>query len=104
KTIGELSHCVYNSLAYSYKKAIDELEDITKKRCAAVCIVGGGSRNDYLNGLTAKHCGRAVTAGPDEGAAAGNIGVQIMSADKSMSYKAFKSLINTSFNIKEIKR
>jgi rhamnulokinase len=39
-------------------------------------VVGGGSRNDYLNQATADATGRPVLAGPVEAAVAGNLLLQ----------------------------
>jgi rhamnulokinase len=101
--IGQLSHCVYNSLAHSYKNAIDELEALLKRRFDSVCIVGGGSNNDYLNGLTARIAKRVVYAGPGEATAAGNIIVLMRSDGVFDSYASAKRLITDSFGIKTIK-
>jgi rhamnulokinase len=102
--IGGLAHCVYNSLARSYADAITELEKITGKRYGAVCVVGGGSNNDYLNRLTAVHTRRRVLAGPGEATAAGNILVQYRAdPNRKADGGAFSGIISKSFDIKEYK-
>ncbi len=103
KTVGELAHCIYNSLAYLYRDAIKALEKMTGKRYEKLCIVGGGSKNEYLNILTAKHTGLSVFAGPDEATAAGNLVVQLLAEEKNISKENIRELIKKSFNIKEIK-
>lgn len=45
----KLCKCVFNSLVYSYKNAVDQLESITSLKFNKVYIVGGGSKNNYLN-------------------------------------------------------
>jgi rhamnulokinase len=78
-TIGELMFCVYNSLAVSYAKTVSEIEAITGKSYNKICIVGGGSKDRYLNELTATACNKKVVAGPVEATAIGNILVQMIS-------------------------
>jgi len=80
KSIGELIFCVYHSLALSYAETITEIEAITGKKYDKICIVGGGSKDNFLNKLTAKICNCKVITGPVEGTALGNILIQIISA------------------------
>jgi len=77
-TIGELMQCVYNSLAECYASAISTLSYITGKTYTSINIVGGGSKDKYLNALTADATGLEVFAGPTEGTAIGNLIVQMI--------------------------
>lgn len=79
-TIGELMRCVYRSLAECYAAAISTLSYITGKTYTSINIVGGGSKDKYLNTLTAEATGLEVFAGPTEGTAIGNLIVQMISA------------------------
>ena len=54
---------VYHSLAQSYKNAIDEIEKLAGKTIDNVFIVGGGSKDTYLNKLTAQYTGKKVVTG-----------------------------------------
>ena len=63
----------FHSLAYSYKKAIEELEEIMYKNYQEIVIVGGGSKNDYLNELTMVYTNKKVNALKIEATALGNI-------------------------------
>ena len=67
---GELALSVYTSLAQCYKTAIQDLEKITGKKYPAISIIGGGSKDAYLNALTAEYTGKTVYAGPAEATAA----------------------------------
>ena len=73
----ELFASIYRSLALSYKKAIDELETITKRKYKSICIVGGGAKNQYLNRLVEQYTGKIVIAYPIEATALGNIKMQM---------------------------
>ncbi len=77
-TVGELMSCVYNSLAECYASAITTLSNITGKTYTSINIVGGGSKDKYLNSLTAEATGLEVFAGPTEGTAIGNLIVQMI--------------------------
>lgn len=73
---GALVRLILESLAQSYRDVIDELESLTESTIEVVHIVGGGSRNQLLNQLTANACGRRVIVGPDEATVLGNLLVQ----------------------------
>jgi rhamnulokinase len=80
KKVGELMQCVYRSLAECYAGAVKVLQEITGRTYTSVNIVGGGSKDLYLNSLTADATGLEVFAGPSEGTAVGNIVVQMIAA------------------------
>lgn len=75
-----LTRVILDSLACRYATVVAELEAVTGEPIAGLHIVGGGSRNDYLNQATADACERPVLAGPVEATAAGNVLVQGIAA------------------------
>ena len=79
-TVGELVQCVYRSLAKCYADSIAALSELTGKTYTSLNIVGGGSKDAYLNELTADATGLEVFAGPTEGTAIGNLIVQMIVA------------------------
>jgi len=97
--LGELMQCVYKSLATSYNDSIQSLKKITKRDFTSINIVGGGSRDKYLNKLTAKITGLPVFAGPGEGTALGNIIVQMMAFGVMPDLKTARESIVRSFDI-----
>jgi rhamnulokinase len=99
---GELAYCVYTSLANCYKNAIEALEKITGKKYQSISIIGGGSKDNYLNALTAEYTGKTVYAGPSEATAVGNILLQMKQAGDPAVEKGFSELVRQSFDIKEI--
>lgn len=104
--IGDLSladtlNCVYHSLARSYKNAVDEIEKSADKAIDNIFIVGGGSKDSYLNKLTAQYTGKRVVTGLSEATATGNLLSQIM-YDKKISLAKARELVKNSFDIKEI--
>jgi rhamnulokinase len=97
----ELAFSVYTSLAQCYKTAIDDLERITGKKYPSISIIGGGSKDAYLNSLTAKYTGKTVFAGPAEATAVGNILLQMQAAEDPAVKDGFEKLVEKSFNIKK---
>ncbi len=101
--IGEVSAVIYNSLAKYYKKTVEELEDVTGITFSSIHIVGGGSKAEYLNKLTACYTGKTVYAGPGEATAIGNIMVQMIANNELDSLTKARKCIMNSVDIKEYK-
>lgn len=99
-TVPEMLSCVYHSLAESYAEAIRALEKLTGKTYTSLNIVGGGSRDAYLDQLTANACGLPVYAGPTEGTAIGNLIVQMIADGELTSVQQARDVIRDSFEIK----
>lgn len=81
--IGDLMKAVYRGLAASYAEAADSIERITGERFDTIAIIGGGSRDRYLNRLTGELSHRRVVTGSPEATALGNILVQMKSSKKN---------------------
>jgi len=103
QTVGEIAYCVYNSLAYCYKKAIEELEDITNKKYKTINIIGGGCKNTLLNELIAKVTEKRVVSGPVEATALGNILSQLLADGVVKDLQEGRKIIKQSFKIEEYK-
>lgn len=103
ETVGEIGAVIYNSLAACYAKAIKELEQMTGVTYDAIHIVGGGSKDEYLNALTAKATGKPVYAGPTEATALGNLIVQMISAGVFSDLTEARKCIGSSFAIEVFK-
>ncbi len=88
---------VYHSLAKAYRKTVLSVEEVTEKTVDTVTIVGGGSRDEYLNRLTREYTGKTVTAGPVECTAFGNLLSQLMYLDPSLSLEGARDIIRNTF-------
>jgi rhamnulokinase len=99
--VGQLSACIYQSLAECYAETVRELEEITGKIYSEIHIVGGGSNADYLNRLTAQKTHRKVYAGPAEATAIGNIAVQMISDRVFENLFDARGCIYDSFDVKK---
>lgn len=80
ETLGDAIRCIYRSLAMKYAQNVELIEKLTKKQYDSIYIVGGGSRDWYLNQLTAEFTGKKIFAGPTEATAIGNIAAQLTAA------------------------
>ena len=101
-TLDCVINSVYHSLARSYADAVAEIEKISGKNIDSINIVGGGSKDSYLNSLTKKYTGKKVFAGPTEATATGNIASQLMYSDKNLTLEKVRELIKNSLDIKEV--
>ena len=101
-TVGELMQCVYASLADCYAKMIRNLSGLTGKTYTSVNIVGGGSKDGYLNKLTASATGLEVFAGPTEGTAIGNLIVQFIAAGELADLAAARACVGQSFDVTRV--
>ncbi len=76
--IADVINSVYHSLAKSYTNVVKEIESITGEKVQVINIVGGGSKDKYLNSLTEKYTGKPVIIGPVEATALGNLKTQFL--------------------------
>ena len=100
--LADVLNSVYHSLADSYRSTLGEIEEIAGKKISRIAIVGGGCKDKYLNQLTKQYTGRAVTAGPVECTATGNIISQMLYLDKDMSLADARELVKKSFDTAEV--
>ena len=101
-TVGELMQCVYTSLAACYAKMIANLAQLTGKTYTSVNIVGGGSKDGYLNALTAQATGLEVFAGPTEGTAIGNLVIQFIAGGAFKDLAEARAAIARSFDVAKV--
>ncbi|MDR3248777.1 MAG: rhamnulokinase, partial [Treponema sp.] len=99
--VPETMQCLYRSLAAGYEKAIRDMVGITGKRFSRINLVGGGSKDRYLNHLTAELTGLPVFAGPTEASVAGNLIVQMIAAHEVTDIGEARNIITRSFSIEE---
>jgi rhamnulokinase len=95
-----MTRLILDSLAASYRQALDHLETLLDRRINRVHIVGGGSRNELLNQLAANATGRTVIAGPAEATAAGNILVQAIGAGAVSGIAEARDIVRRSFPLR----
>jgi rhamnulokinase len=72
-----VANLIFHSLAARYAAVLQDLAEVTKKPPKLLYIVGGGSRNAFLNRLTARATGLEVIVASTESATIGNFAVQL---------------------------
>ncbi|MBX3056756.1 MAG: rhamnulokinase [Anaerolineae bacterium] len=77
-TIGATVRCILESLALTYRDALQRLQAVSGRSVQIIHIVGGGSKNRLLNQMTANATGIPVMAGPVEASVLGNAIVQLI--------------------------
>ena len=100
--IGDVLNSVYNSLANSYNEAVKTIERVSGKQIDLINIIGGGSKDSYLNKLTKEYTGKKVLAGPTEATAIGNLIAQFMYLDNDFTLEKARETVKKSFSIVEV--
>jgi rhamnulokinase len=72
-----MAHLICHSLAARYAEVLRRLEACTGKRLRRLFVVGGGSRNAFLNRLTQRATGLNLICCATESATIGNFAVQL---------------------------
>ncbi len=96
---GTLIRVLLESLALRYAAAVGQLSAAAGRQIDGVHVVGGGSNNRLLCGLTASATGLQVKAGPVEATAIGNLAVQAIAAGEVASVAEARDLAARSFPI-----
>ena len=97
----EVIRCIFDSLAMRYREIFTYLKEFASFDIKTLHIIGGGSKNDYLNQFTANATGVRVLAGPQEGTALGNIMVQAKAVGAVKDIWDMRRIIANSLDLKE---
>ncbi len=96
----EITRCILDSLALRYRQVFSWLQEMAEFPIETLHIIGGGSKNDWLNQLTANSTGAVVKAGPQECTALGNIMLQAKAAGLVADIDGMRRLIADSVEMK----
>ena len=94
---GTMVRAILESLAFTYRGVIENLEAACGRAVKVVHIVGGGSQNELLNRFTANATGRPVVTGPVEATAIGNILIQVKATGQISSLEEIRDIVAASF-------
>jgi rhamnulokinase len=78
------ANLIFRSLAQRYATLLTEIGRIAGRKLERICVVGGGSRNEFLNALTAGATGLSVERCAVESATLGNFAVQLARLDQNI--------------------
>jgi len=95
-----ITKTILDSLALRYASVLRAIESLTGRKIEGVHIVGGGSRNDYLNAATATATGLTVRAGPVEATVIGNVLVQAITAGRFESLSEARRYVGKHAQVK----
>jgi rhamnulokinase len=76
ETPAEVTRCILQSLALTYRRTVHLCEQLTDRPVEEVHMIGGGSLNPLLRQLTADACGRPLRFGPVEATSLGSLATQ----------------------------
>lgn len=96
----EVSRCIFDSLALRYREVFAWLKDFASFNINTLHIIGGGSKNEYLDQMTADSLNIEVLAGPQEGTALGNIMIQAKAAGVVSDIWEMRRIIADSIDLK----
>lgn len=94
---GEIVRALLEGLALRYRKAIEDLDAIVRRRTKIIHIIGGGSQNRLLCQMTADATGRPVIAGPREATATGTVLLQALALRRLTSLQEIREVVRRSF-------
>jgi len=97
---GELVRSCLEGLASSYAKTLADMRRLSGQPIDVIHIVGGGSRNELLNQMTADATGCTVVAGPTEATAAGNVLLQALGDGELATAQDLRAVVTQSFQPK----
>ncbi len=95
-----LARVILDSLAFRYASLLRTIEALTKQEIKGVHIIGGGSRNDYLNQAAADATGLPVVAGPVEATVIGNVLIQAIAAGRFASLSDARQYVKQNSRLK----
>ncbi len=98
RDVGEVTRCVYESLALKYRQVEREAEELAGHVFGCLRIVGGGVKDGLLSQFAADATGLRVVAGPIEATALGNVAVQLVASGAFDSIDAARAAIRASFD------
>jgi rhamnulokinase len=90
----------YDSLCFSFRFHMEQLEELSRQPIEVIHLVGGGSQSDYLCQRVATICKRKVISGPVEGASMGNVIIQGIAMGKIRDLREGRKLVKQSCQIK----
>lgn len=101
ETIGQITRCIYESLALKYRYALEQIQACTERKYTAIHMVGGGIQSQLLCQMTANSCTCTIIAGPIEATVLGNIASQLIALGDIRDVRQARCIISNSADPKQ---
>jgi rhamnulokinase len=98
ETPAEVTRCILQSLALTYRRTINLCEQLTDRPVEEVHMIGGGSLNPLLRQLTADACGRPLRFGPVEATSLGSLAAQALAVGRLSDKAEAQAVLQRSSN------
>ena len=99
EAVGQFVRAIFDSLALRYKQVFEALRSFASFPIETLHVIGGGSRNTFLNQITANALGVKVVAGPAEATAIGNMMLQAKASGLFSDLQEIRNFICESVNL-----
>lgn len=97
--VGTITRIVLESLALKYRFVLRNLARVAGQEVRTLHILGGGTKNTFLNQLTANATQLPVVTGPIEATAIGNIMMQAYGKGDYASLREIRQCVKESFGL-----
>jgi rhamnulokinase len=98
ETPAEVTRCILQSLALTYRRTINLCEQLTGRSVTEVHMIGGGSLNPLLRRLTADASERPLRFGPVEATSLGSMAAQAVAVGHLSKDAAAQAVLQRSSN------
>ena len=99
QNVPEVMRCLLETLAFTYRNSVEQIESLTGMAIPCLHIIGGGSQNRTLSQWTANALGRPVITGPVEGTTMGNLLVQLMALGEVADLAEIRQIVRQSCDV-----
>jgi rhamnulokinase len=94
---GSMVRTVLECLAFTYRRTLDALQEVSGRKVDTLHIVGGGTQNELLSQFAADATGIPVIAGPVEATSAGNVLIQAKATGALATMADLRAVVRASF-------
>lgn len=94
---GSMVRTVLECLALTYRRTLEQLQEVSGRKVKVLHIVGGGTQNELLSQFAAEATGIPVITGPIEATSAGNVLTQARATGTIGSISELRAIVRASF-------
>ena len=94
---GSMVRTVLECLAFTYRRTLEGLQEVSGRKVDVLHIVGGGTQNELLSQFAADATGVPVVTGPVEATSTGNVLIQAKAMGAISSMAELRAVVRASF-------